>query len=151
MRVFAGLDDVVAAAGEDLGFSEWHTVTQESVQLFADATDDHQWIHLDVERAKAGPFGGTIQHGFMTLSLLPMLMREVYSVDGISMGINYGMNKVRFPAAVPVGSRVRGHIVLVAAERTDRGVMATVSVTIELEGSAKPACVAEALALLVPA
>src|SRR5438445_3494021 len=102
-----GIDGLKALAGEHLGYSEWHAVTQDQVNTFADATGDHQWIHVDIDRAKAGPFGGPIAHGFLTLSLLPMLGQEIYQVGGLRMGINYGLEKVRFPNPVPVGARVR--------------------------------------------
>ena len=110
MRIFSGIDEVQAAVGTHLGHSEWHEVTQEQVNLFADATGDDQWIHLDRERAAQGPFGTTIAHGFLTLSLLPMLAAEVYAIEDVRMGVNYGCNKVRFPAPVPVGSKVRAGV-----------------------------------------
>ncbi|SNR35449.1 Acyl dehydratase [Haloechinothrix alba] len=150
MRVFHGLDELTQAVGEHLGYSEWHTISQERVNRFADATGDHQWIHVDPERAAHGPFGGTIAHGYLTLSLLPMLSQEIYRVEGLSMGVNYGSNKVRFPAAVPVGSRVRAGAELVDIAAGQNGTQATVRVTVELEGSDKPACVAEVVSLLVP-
>lgn len=149
MRVFDGVDELARAVGEHLGYSDWHTITQETVNRFAEATGDHQWIHVDTERAAAGPFGGTIAHGYLTLSLIPMLVKEIYRVDGLSMGVNYGANKVRFPAAVPVGSRVRAGAELVDLSAGAQGSQATVRVTIELDGSEKPGCVAETLSLLV--
>ena len=109
MRTFESVADLAAAAGETIGQSDWVTITQEDVNLFADATGDHQWIHVDPERAAKGPFGKTIAHGYMTLSLLPRLQHEIYTVNGIKLAINYGLNKVRFPSPVPVGSRVRAH------------------------------------------
>jgi acyl dehydratase len=136
----AGLKDKV---GDHLGYSEWHQITQEQVNLFADATGDHQWIHVDVERAKQGPFGGPIAHGYLTLSLGPMLMPEIFRVDGVQMAINYGLNKVRFPTPVPVGSKVRLGATLAGVEDVAGGVQVTVGMTYELEGGAKPACVAE--------
>src|SRR5690242_12361416 len=108
MRVFNGLDELRAAAGTQVGASDWMTIEQARVDTFADATEDHQWIHVDEEKAEAGPFGGTIAHGFLTLSLLPKLMSQVYRIDGVKMGVNYGLNKVRFTAPVPVGSKIRG-------------------------------------------
>jgi acyl dehydratase len=150
MRVFTGLEELAAAKGEHLGRSEWHAVTQEQVNLFADATGDHQWIHVDVERAKNGPFGGTIAHGYLTLSLIPMLASEIFRVDGLSMGINYGTEKVRFPSPVRVGSRVRSGAELLDLRQAAQGVHAVVRHTIEIEGGAKPACVAETVSLLVP-
>ena len=149
MRVFNGLDELGQAVGEHLGHSDWHEVTQESVDLFADATGDHQWIHVDPERAKAGPFGGTIAHGYMTLSLIPMLNAEIYRIDGLSMGINYGTNKVRFPAPVPVGSRVRGGAEVVEVNPNARGARAVIRTTVEVEGGEKPACIAESVVVLV--
>jgi acyl dehydratase len=137
-----GLKDRV---GEHLGFSDWHTVTQEQVNLFADATGDHQWIHVDVERAKAGPFGAPIAHGYLTLSLTPALLAEVLEVSGVSMGINYGLNRLRFPSPVPVGSKLRAGVVLGGVEDVEGGVQVTLNVTFEIEGGTKPACVAEVL------
>jgi acyl dehydratase len=137
-----GLKDRV---GEHLGFSDWHTVTQEQVNLFADATGDHQWIHGDVERAKAGPFGAPIAHGYLTLSLTPALLAEVLEVSGVSMGINYGLNRLRFPSPVPVGSKLRAGVVLGGVEDVEGGVQVTLNVTFEIEGGTKPACVAEVL------
>jgi acyl dehydratase len=146
MRTFESLGDLVAAKGEVLGTSEWVTITQDEVNLFADATGDHQWIHVDPEKAKSGPFGTTIAHGFMTLSLLPRLMHGIYTVKGIKLAINYGLNKVRFPSPVPVGSKVRATSTLVGAEDIgDNTVQLTVSTTIEIDGAGKPACVAESV------
>lgn len=150
MRVFANLDELRAAKGEHLGTGEWHTIDQDQVNLFADATGDHQWIHVDVERAKAGPFGAPIAHGYLTLSLLPTLMKEVYRVDGLKMGVNYGSDKVRFPSPVKVGSRVRASAELIDVVDTKQGTRATVRATIEVEGQDKPACVADTLSLMVP-
>ncbi|MGW4532988.1 MaoC family dehydratase [Nocardia sp. NPDC004340] len=150
MQVFEGLPELEKAVGTHLGYSDWHTVTQLQIDMFADATGDHQWIHVDPERAAAGPFGATVAHGFLTLSLLPMLAHSVYVVEGLSMGINYGTNKVRFPAPVPVGSRVRAGVELVSLTPANAGVQLVSRVTVEIDGSAKPACVAEHVALLVP-
>ncbi|WP_019814827.1 MaoC family dehydratase [Saccharomonospora saliphila] len=149
-RVFADLAELEAAVGEHLGTGPWHTVTQEQVNLFADATGDHQWIHVDPERAAAGPFGGPIAHGYLTLSLLPKLGAEVYRVEGLSMGVNYGVNKVRFPQPVRVGSRIRASAELVRVTEAQQGKQAVVAWTLEIEGEAKPACVAETVGLLVP-
>ena len=149
MRVFSGLEELAAAAGEQLGVSEWHTVTQQQVDEFARATGDEQWIHVDPVRAAAGPFGAPIAHGYLTLSLVPMLVREVYAIEGLAMGVNYGCNKVRFPAPVPVGSRVRGAVELLSVTPAAMGSQVTTRVTIELEGSDKPACVAETVAIMV--
>src|SRR5947208_6583515 len=130
-----GIDGLKALVGEHLGFSEWHEVTQEQVNLFADATGDHQWIHVDVERAKAGPFGGPIAHGYLTLSLAPALLPQVIHVQGVQMGVNYGANKVRFPAPVPVGSKLRVGGELQAVEEIAGGAQVTVLATFEVEGA----------------
>jgi acyl dehydratase len=150
MKVFNGIAELQAAVGTHLGWSEWHTVTQEQVQQFADATGDHQWIHLDVEKAKDGPFGGTIAHGYLTLSLLPMLVAEVYRLQGVKMGVNYGADKLRFPSPVPVGSQVRGGVELTGVKPIALGVQVSSSVTIERDGGDKPACVVDMLAVVVP-
>lgn len=149
MRTFANLDEFTAAKGEHLGHGEWHEITQDRINLFADATDDHQWIHVDLEKAAAGPFGAPVAHGYLTLSLIPMLVRDVYTVQGLKMGVNYGLNKVRFPSPVPVGSRVRAGAELVEVADVAQGKQAVVKVTVEIEGSPKPACVAETVVLLV--
>ena len=146
MRTFETIAELQPLVGQDIATSEWITVTQERIQLFADATNDHQWIHLDAERAKAGPFKTTIAHGFLTLSLLPEMSASAFEVRGTRMGVNYGLNKVRFPAPVPSGSRLRGHFKLLAYEPLDGGAQLTVQVTMEREGSDKPVCVAESLA-----
>ncbi|GAA1191656.1 MaoC family dehydratase [Prauserella alba] len=149
-RVFDDLDSFVAAVGEHLGHSAWHTVTQEQVDLFADATLDHQWIHVDPERAAAGPFGGPIAHGFLTLSLIPRLAKDIYRVDGLRMGINYGLNKVRFPQPVKVGQRIRASAELAETSPASQGTQAVVRWTLEIDGEAKPACIAETVTVLVP-
>jgi acyl dehydratase len=146
MRIFETIAELQPLVGQDIATSEWITVTQERIQLFADATNDHQWIHLDAERAKAGPFKTTIAHGYLTLSLLPELSASAFEVRGTRMGVNYGLNKVRFPAPVPSGSRLRGHFKLLAYEPLEGGAQLTVQVTMEREGSDKPVCVAESLA-----
>ena len=140
---FSGIDDLKARAGEHLGHSDWVEVTQEQVNLFADATGDHQWIHIDPERAKAGPFGGPIAHGYLTLSLAPGLLPQIIEVRGISMGVNYGCNKVRFPAPVPVGSKLRLGAQLAGVDDVAGGAQVTLNLTFEVEGSDKPVCVAE--------
>lgn len=150
MKVFNGIDEVKAAVGEHLGYSEWHEITQEAVNQFAEATGDHQWIHVDVERARSGPFGGTIMHGYMTLSLVPFLSQQVSTIEGVTMGVNYGSNKVRYPKPVPVGSKVRAGVELVSVEPSSLGFTVTNKVTIEIEGADKPACVAEVLSVIVP-
>lgn len=149
MRVFNGLDDVAAAVGEHLGHSDWQTISQEQVDLFADATDDHQWIHVDAERAAAGPFGGTIAHGYMTLALIPGLGAKVFRLEGITMGINYGTNKVRFPLPVPVGARIRAGVEVLEANPGPQGMQVIWRYVIEIEGVDKPACVAETVTVLV--
>jgi acyl dehydratase len=143
MRVFESLDEVKAAVGEHNGYSDWHVVTQEQINAFADATGDHQWIHIDPEKAAAGPFGTTIAHGFLTLSLIPMLVSQVSKVNGIRMGVNYGLNKVRFPAPVPVGSKLRAGVQIKSVEEIPGGLQLVNEVTIEAEGGTKPCCVAE--------
>ncbi len=143
MRVFNGVDELRAAVGTQVGASDWVTIDQTQIDTFADATDDHQWIHVDRERAADGPFGTTIAHGFLTLSLLPALIGGVYRVEGVKMGINYGLNRVRFTSVVPVGSKVRGSIELVDIGDVDGGVQLTNKVTVEIEGSDRPALVAE--------
>ncbi|MDF2824546.1 MAG: hypothetical protein K0R68_1954 [Mycobacterium sp.] len=146
MRTFESVDALVAAKGEELGSSEWVTISQDEVNQFADATGDHQWIHIDPEKAAKGPFGTTIVHGFMTLALLPRLMHQIFSVDGVKMGINYGLNKVRFPSPVPVGSQVRATSTLTDTQDIGQGtVQVTVTTVIEIDGAAKPACVAESI------
>jgi acyl dehydratase len=145
VRVFESVDELASAAGTDLGRTAWVQVTQERVDQFADATGDHQWIHVDPERAKDGPFKGTIAHGFFTLSLLPVFMHEAYEVVGASMAVNVGLNRVRFLAPVLVGSRLRGAVSLVSVDRLDGAVQAVVAVMIEIEGSEKPAAVVESI------
>jgi len=140
-----GLDELRARIGEHLGNSEWLEVTQDRVNTFADATDDDQWIHVDVERAKAGPFGGPIAHGFLTLSLLIPLWTELLELRGIGMAVNYGLNKVRFPSPVPVGSRIRLGASLAEVRDVATGVEAVIDAVIECDGTAKPVCVAQAV------
>ena len=148
MHRFDGVDDLEAAVGRHLGRSDWHRVTQLEIDLFADATGDHQWIHVDPQRAQDGPFGTTIAHGYLTLSLIPRLVGQVYTVQGVPMAVNYGSDKVRFPAPVPVGSRVRAGVELLGVRRGPAGTYVTTRVTVELEGSPKPACVADVISLL---
>jgi acyl dehydratase len=143
MRVFTGADELCAAAGEQLGVSDWMTIEQQRVNAFADATEDHQWIHIDPQRAAAGPFGTTIAHGFLTLSLLPHLIDQTYRAEGATMVINYGLNKVRFPTPVPVGSCVRAEVVLAEATEVTGGLQLVVRATLQIEGNAKPGCVAD--------
>jgi acyl dehydratase len=145
VKIFNGLDEFVAAKGSELGPTEWLEITQERVNLFADATDDHQWIHVDPEKAAGGPFGGTIAHGLLTLSLLPHFTHQLYRVDNIAMAINYGYNKVRFITPVRVGSKVRASAAIADVAQLDGAVQATMTVTVEIEGSDKPAAVAESI------
>lgn len=140
-----GIDEIKALAGRDLGASEWLEITQERVNTFADATDDHQWIHVDVERAKSGPFKGPIAHGYLTLSLLIPLFNNLLEVDGIGMAVNYGLNKVRFPSPVPVGAKIRVVGRVAGVEEVQGGVQAAMEFTVEIEDSPKPACVAQTL------
>jgi acyl dehydratase len=141
-----GIDELKAHAGKEIGTSRWHDVTQERIDAFADATGDHQWIHVDPERAKETPFGGTIAHGYYTLSLAPMFSYEMYSIENIAFGINYGLNKVRFPAALPVGSKVRMHAKMASVEDVAGGVQVATELTFECDAVDKPVCVAESLA-----
>ncbi len=142
-RVIKGIDGLKAAVGEHLGYSEYLEITQDRVNTFADATGDHQWIHVDVEKAKSGPFGGPIAHGYLTLSLGPMLYPTVVRVEGFSMGVNYGANKVRFPSPVPVGAKVRLGVKLLEVEEIAGGAQMTMEFTFECQGAPKPSCVAE--------
>jgi acyl dehydratase len=143
MKVFTGADELRAAAGEQLGASNRMTIDQQRVNAFADATEDHQWIHLDPQRAAAGPFGTTIAHGFLTLSLLPHLIDQIYRVEGATMVINYGLNKVRFPAPVRVGSTVWVEVALAEATEVTGGLQLVLHATLQIEGSTKPGCVAD--------
>ena len=145
-RIFESLASMQAFIGQEIATSDWITLTQERIQLFADATGDQQWIHVDPERAKDGPFGTTIAHGFFTLALLPEMSASAMEVRGTRMGVNYGLNKVRFPAPVPSGSRLRGHFKLLSYEPFEGGAQIITGVTMEREGSDKPVCVAESLA-----
>jgi acyl dehydratase len=149
MRTFASLDEFVAAKGESLGFSEWHKITQEQVNAFADATGDHQWIHVDTERAASGPFGGTIAHGYLTVSLLPILSMEIFRIEKLTMGINYGLDRVRFPSPVLTGSSIRAEATLTDVKETQLGSLAHIRMRIEVEGQQKAACVADTLSLFV--
>jgi acyl dehydratase len=150
--IFPTPRDLLAAVGKPLGASDWLEIRQDRIDGFADATGDHQWIHVDPERAKSGPFGKTIAHGYLTLSLVNHFLPQIVEVRGISMGVNYGCDKVRFPAPVPVGSRIRGVGQLVAAEEVKGGaVQATVRITVEVEGGERPACVVDTISRFVPA
>ena len=145
MQKFNGLSELVAAEGAELGPTDWLEITQDRVDLFADATEDHQWIHVDPERAASGPFGGTIAHGLLTLSLLPYFTHQLYTVDNIAMAINYGYNKVRFITPVRVGARLRARAVIASVAQLDNAVQATLNTTVEIEGAEKPAAVAESI------
>ncbi|MFD9572303.1 MaoC family dehydratase [Streptomyces sp. NPDC059982] len=144
-RIFTSAEELRAGIGEPLGPSGWLEVEQKRIDLFADATGDHQWIHVDPERAADGPFGSTIAHGYLTLSLLPSLVPQIMRVEGMRMGINYGVDKVRFPAPVPVGSRLRATAVITAVTDAGEGVQVAATVTVEREGGEKPVCVAQSL------
>ncbi|WAL45857.1 MaoC family dehydratase [Rhodococcus pyridinivorans] len=150
MRVFNGIDEVEKAVGEHLGYSDWIEIDQKRIDLFAEATGDHQWIHVDPERAKDGPYGKTIAHGYLTLSLLPVLGTQIFSLEGLKMKVNYGSNKVRYPAPVPVGSRIRAGAEFKSLERAAKGANLVVGYTIEIEGGERPALVAETVVVLVP-
>ncbi len=147
MREIASIEELKNLVGQEVVVTDWFGVSQERIKLFAEATGDHQWIHLDAERCrKESPFGTTIAHGFLTLSLLPMIMESAVSMPASKMGVNYGLNKVRFPAPVPSGSRVRGRMSLKEVEDIEGGVQLIWTVTIEREGGDKPVCVAESIA-----
>jgi acyl dehydratase len=146
MLTLNGLDEVKAYVGKELGVSDWHLVTQAAINEFADVTGDHQWIHVDVERAKETPFGGTIAHGYYTLSLAPMFSYAMFSMEGFAFGVNYGLNRVRFPSPMPVGGRVRMRAKLAGVEEIAGGAQILTELTFEREGGDKPVCVAESLA-----
>ena len=150
MRVFTTFDELAGAVGEDLGSTEWLEVTQERVDAFADATGDHQWIHVDVERARSGPFGGTIAHGYLTLSLIPQFTPQLFSLDTPGAKLNYGVNKVRFPHPVRVGSKIRASAQIAEVTDVPAGKQMLTRYTVEIDGEPKPACVAETVVLLLP-
>jgi acyl dehydratase len=151
MKTFETLADLAARVGQEVAVSDWLTITQEQVNQFAQATGDHQWIHVDVDKARAGPFGAPIAHGFLTLSLLPVFLESSFEVRQSGMGVNYGLNRVRFTAPVPVGSRLRGRLTLLATEPIEHGGLQMIwSVVVEREGAEKPVCVAEALVRRYP-
>jgi acyl dehydratase len=150
--IFKTPADLTGAVGQHLGHSAWLEITQDRIDKFADATGDHQWIHVDPERAKSGPFGACIAHGYLTQSLVNKFLPEIVDVQGISMGVNYGADKLRFPAAVPVGSRVRGSAELIKVEEVKGGaIQATIRVSVEIEGSDRPGCVIDTISRYVPA
>lgn len=146
MKIISGIEEMKTYMGKEIGVSDWFDVTQERINAFADATGDHQWIHVDIERAqKESPYKTPVAHGYFTLSLAPKFMWEIYKMEGVKMGVNYGVNKVRFPAPVPAGSRVRMHAVLQELEDIENGVQAIMQLTFEREGQDKPVCVAESV------
>jgi acyl dehydratase len=148
-KLYDGITSFEAHVGEHLGHSDWRQVTQREIDLFAEATGDHQWIHVDPKRAAEGPYGKTIAHGYLTLSLVPLLVQQIYRVTGLTMQVNYGVDKLRFPAPVPVDSRIRAGAELIKVERNDKGGRATVRVTVEVEGSDRPACVVDTIAAMM--
>lgn len=150
MTIFASPADLLGKEGTPLGASEWLQIDQHRIDLFADATGDHQWIHVDPERAAEGPFGSTIAHGYLTLSLANLFLPQLMTVENVSMGVNYGCEKVRFPAPVPVGSRIRGAGEIISAEEVKGGVQVVVRVTIEIEGGDRPACVIDTISRFFP-
>lgn len=150
MRIFNGVAELQDAIGSHLGYSDWHVVTQDQIDRFADATGDHQWIHVDTERAASGPFGATIAHGFLTLSLVPRLVWQVYEIQGVKMGVNYGADRLRFPSPVPADSKVRAGVELMAISEISMGFQVATRVTVECDGNDKPACVVDMLAVVVP-
>jgi acyl dehydratase len=148
--VFESPDELKKGVGQHLGYSDWLEITQERIDGFAEATGDHQWIHTDPERAKDGPFGTTIAHGYLTLALVNHFLPKIVEVRGISMGVNYGADRLRFPAPVPVGSRIRGAGELIEAEEVKGGVQAKIRVTVEIEGAERPACVVDTISRYYP-
>ena len=150
VTVFEAPADLLNAVGQHLGHSDWLEITQDRIDQFAEATGDHQWIHVDPERAKNGPFGACIAHGYLTQSLVNLFLPQIVEVRGISMGVNYGADKLRFPAPVPVGSRIRGSAELLKAEEVKGGVQATVRVSVEIEGSDRPGCVIDTISRYYP-
>jgi acyl dehydratase len=145
MKVFQSIEEFAAAEGTALGWTDWLTIDQQRIDRFADATGDHQWIHVDPEKAAQGPFGGTIAHGLLTLSLLPVMMHELYAVEGVRMAVNYGYNKVRFPSPLPMGARIRASAIVGPVTAVSGGVQGQVTTSIQVEGADKPACVAESI------
>jgi acyl dehydratase len=145
MKTITGLEELKEAEGQVLGTSDWYEVTQADVNAFADVTGDHQWIHVDVERAKETPFGGTIAHGYFTLSLIPMLSRQVFGMEGFTFALNYGLNRVRFPSPMPVGGKVRCTVKVAEVQEIPGGAQTMMEMTLEREGGEKPVCVAETL------
>ena len=150
MSLVVNYESLTNHVGAKLGPTEWITIGQDRIDLFADATEDHQWIHVDAEAAADGPFGSTIAHGYLTLSLVNKFMPELLRVEGVSMGVNYGCGKVRFPAAVPVNSRIRGVGELLSAEKVGGGTQIIVRVTVEIDGGERPACVVDTISRFYP-
>ncbi|KAA1427828.1 MaoC family dehydratase [Nocardioides antri] len=149
MRIFNGIADLEAAVGTHIGYSHWRTITQEQIDAFASATGDHQWIHVDPHQAAQGPFGSTIAHGYLTLSLVPMMVWEIYTIEGVQMGINYGADKLRFPAPVPVDSKVRAGVEVLSVGPSGGGHQVRSRVTVEREGGDKPVCVVDTVTVVV--
>ena len=149
MRTLNGIDEIESLIGTELGSSEWVTMDQDTINTFADVTDDHQWIHVDEARAAEGPYGATIVHGFFTLALIPKFSSEIFAIEGVSMKINYGLNKVRFLQPVVVGSRLRGTVEVGDVIRGQNGTQLILNHTIEIEGEQRPACIAEVVTLLI--
>ena len=149
MRQLTGISEIEAALGEELGLGSWHDIHQSEIDAFAAVTYDHQWIHVDTARAATGPYGSTIAHGYLTLALIPLLVRDAYVFVGFTMKVNYGLERVRFPAPVRVGSRIRARAALTSVERTPGGLRAVVRNTVEIEGTSTPGCVADTVSLLV--
>lgn len=149
MRTLNGIDEITSLVGTELGSSEWMTIDQAAINTFADVTDDHQWIHIDEQRAADGPYGATIVHGFFTLSLIPKFSSEIFTIEGVSIRVNYGLNKVRFAQPVPVGSRLRGTVSVNEVIPGDKGTQVILKHVIEIEGEERPACIAEVVTLLV--
>ncbi|MBM6589815.1 MULTISPECIES: MaoC family dehydratase [Brevibacterium] len=149
MRTLNGIDEITSLVGTELGSSEWTTIDQAAINTFADVTDDHQWIHIDEQRAAEGPYGSTIVHGFFTLSLIPKFSSEIFTIEGVSIRVNYGLNKVRFAQPVPVGSRLRGTVSVNEVIPGDKGTQVILKHVIEIEGEERPACIAEVVTLLV--
>lgn len=149
MRTLNGIDEITSLVGTELGSSEWMTIDQAAINTFADVTDDHQWIHIDEQRAADGPYGTTIVHGFFTLSLIPKFSSEIFTIEGVSIRVNYGLNKVRFAQPVPVGSRLRGRVSVNEVIPGDKGTQVILKHVIEIEGQERPACIAEVVTLLV--
>jgi acyl dehydratase len=151
VRTFGSLDEFTSARGEHLGYSEWHEIAQDQISAFAAATGDHQWIHVDAERAASGPFGGTIAHGYLTVALLPVMMTEIFRIEKLAMAVNCGLDRLRFPAPVPTGAQIRGGATLTDVRQMHLGSLAHVRMRVEIQGRGKAACIADTLTLYVAA